>query len=431
MENIKYSHTFEIFPKFLITSSSQFKKENMSNFKGMLLNVVCNHQWLYSLCLRINNNIYGFGRMFHIINTFIEFINATADWTIEQNNEFGHYYQMEKFDLWTKLKVATVKDSIAMYPFINEMYSNSLENYDILLIVPKAKFIESFLYIVKPFTLSLWLSLLGYLTYGSVILSLAIYLIYKDLEVWTIFDQLLRTLISQSYIRPFKGPIFSIIYMLAMIFGFIVTIWYSALLGSFLTTYLREPQISTLPELIESKTKIMSSSNHINSTSGYNNIKDSLFFIPKYETSFKLFNSNYSFGYFIPSMTWEISSLSDNYFAIKHFYLERSFVRFILPIHGIYKQRFNRFVDIIKDTGLYEFWKRQLYYEWRYFGEELPIEMNQHRNIPEDHKRILDVKYFVYPFSFLVISCILGVVLFILEIIWIKCERKFASTNMF
>lgn len=365
VESFQYSKefiTFESFSYFKLKLETTFKKETVSNLQNFPVKVACIFQFPFSYCVERDGKDFGIGRMFHLITNFVSFLNGSLKLITEDG--------FERIDLWTKMKSATLNDTLRMFPLDCELFSRILENYDILIIIPKSKYIKGFLYVIKPFSLQLWLLCFVYLIYASAASGLAFYIIKKDIKFWTIFDHVLRAILSQSYPNPLPGFYMNIIYLLAMIMGFVMTIWYSTLLGSFFTTFIREPQILTLTELKESNVKIVPGGGFINTTTGFDQIKDSLILLPEFEKLLALTTANSSYAHLIPSTTWEVSLLLPNFTVIKEFYLERSHVRFMLPLYSIFKHRLDRFIDLVQDTGLYIYWKRQFYYESYIFEDQ-------------------------------------------------------------
>lgn len=156
-----------------------------------------------------------------------------------------------------------------------------------------------------------------------------------------------------------------------MILGFIVTVWYSALLGSFLTTFIREPQIRYFAEFKKSNLKILFPSvGNLNTSNRFRDIEYLIVKLPRKEE-----------------------------------------VR-------CYRERFNRYIDIVKDTGLYEFWKSRYFKEtFNFTSKEFSMLSKKSKNTIEDHRRILDVNYFLGPFILLLVGSIIATFVFIFEIL--------------
>lgn len=197
IQNLQIFQSFKTFPKIELFSSAKFSKETISNVHLFRIKVACNRQFPLSYCYKSNGKIFGIGRFFHVFENFVKYLNGTLEITIEINKEFHSFANYEKFDFLTKIQVLTEKEFLKMFPLTSEIISNSLEKFDILLLVPRSGFLEHFLYVTRPFSTYLWLLCLGYIMCGSTIVSLAVFYIKKDNFFWTIFQQLLRSLLAQ------------------------------------------------------------------------------------------------------------------------------------------------------------------------------------------------------------------------------------------
>lgn len=406
--------TYKSFP-FNIFSTFKFEKETVSNVNNEIINVNCNQQYPFTGCFYVDDRVIGIGRSYHTINNFVHFINGSIALVVEQGQEISMYNGLEPIDFWTKIQVATLYDYIYMYPLSTEIFVNTFEKYELIIIVPKARYIEPFLYIIKPFSLQLWILCLGYIIFTSWILFFIFHITQKGVEFWKFFDQVLRSMILQSYTNPLTGFRITVVYILAMLMGFIMANWYFALLGSFLTTFIREPQISTLSDLKKSDLKLSPGMDEsINYTSGFYKIKDLVTYPPKNEAIAMITSGNRSFGHITTSSVWEHHPFRDRFVMIKDSNLEYNFVTFTFRINSLYIKRFRRYIDIIQDTGLYNYWKKEYTYEsYIFFQKTLP--KRKIVIIEESNIRILNINYFLYPLGFLAFGLICGFIVFIYE----------------
>lgn len=405
--------TFEIFSKYSAVAKREFAMETISNVEKLKIKVACNNQFPTSQCSRKNDKIQGIGSIFKVIENFVQFINGSMELTVEEKEPLNTL----NFDLWTKMEITALNGKLLVFPLDFEIFSNILEKYEFFVIIPKARFINDNLYIIKPISSSILVLICGYLLYGSIVFNLALFIIKEKIEFWKTFSQLLRSLLSQTFSKPFEGYQISFIYLLAIFLGYILTIWYSALLGSFFTTFIRESQISTLDELRESNIRIVLMCASSYNTFSFNEIVDLLTFLPPNERMPALEVANRSYGFIITTNEWEISSLSDNYFKIKKFSLESTFLRVSFHLHSIYKNRFNRFINIIQDSGLYNYWKERSYYDWlKIENEEIILPMRRNFTGKYHSRRILTINYFTFPFIFFIVGCLFGVLAFSFEV---------------
>lgn len=406
-------YTFRRFPKYSMIKTSKFTREYVENTKLSRIKLACEYLSLLSKCVKKNKKIIGFGLIFHVVNNFIKFINGTV--------ELSMYLDINEADLWTRSELLTINEIRERAPLDREIFSNSLEQVSLIIVISKPDFIQTYLYIIKPFSLLLWISCFGYLIFGSAVKFQTFKITKKNLSLWQIFDQLIRTLLAQSYSSTLTGFINSAIYLLEMLFGYIITVWYSALLGTFLTTYIREPYISTVNELKKSKFKIMVDSNIFNTTSGYDKIKDIMI-----DGDLKRYGA-----FVVSSMQWDLFGQLDNYYILKDFYLESSYLRHIFSFNSIYKSKFNRYIGILKDSGLYNFWKRNsLIAMPDHDKAEYIAELKSNFNY-DDNLRVLNINYFLYPYFVWFIGSVIGIFVFISEMLHTTLRIKIAEMVQF
>lgn len=335
--------TFELFPNFKVFSSSNFKKENISNIKLRPLKLICNNYFPVSYCGNVNNKTFTAGRIFNLMENFIIFLNGTVEILIEYQKEYtpvGLF--LDKTDFWTYFEINNFKYFLRYYPLITEIESNILESMKVIVVVPKAGNLDHKFYVLKPFSLGVWILCLGYLLFGTSILYLTFVVIKKSFSFWLIFDQLIRTLIAQSFSIPISGILLSTIYLMVMLLGFVITTWYSSILGSFITTNLKESQIRTLDDLRKFNISILSDDINIEYTMNFDEIKDLVSIVSKEEFA-ESFGSNKFHGYVFSSMYLAESVILEKYFVLENFYLEASFVKVVFKAGSIYKQRFDRY----------------------------------------------------------------------------------------
>lgn len=404
--------TFNRFQKFKEISSSTFKQETVQNVQKFHLKVSCFDQLPFSKCYKIKNKVYGIGRTFHLINNFVRYINGSIDWAFYKPGE-----SLQDFDLWTNVDIYPINIINLLYPLTNEILSNFLEETYLFLALPKPDFIANYLYLIKPFSKLLWVSCLGHLTIGSIILLSIVKILKRKYNFWMIFDHQLRTLLAQSYLQSLKG--FQV-YLLAMFFGFIITVWYSSVLGSFLTTYIREPKVKSIIELKELKIKIGMAKINFQNTYGYKEISDIIIEVTDDEMYRNLVTLNRSCAVIVNKGFWELSNLSNSFYRMENFYLENTFLRHIFHNNSFYLKRFNRFIGIVKDSGLYEFWKERISYEMPRADKSkfiIPVQTKETSDV-----RVLKLNYFLYPFWTIGIGCVCAIFVFIFELTWTKMK---------
>lgn len=202
--NTNTFQTYDRFPDYKVISTSKFFREDLRNLKHYPVKVICHYQMTFSKCFKKNNKLFGVGRTFYLIENFVKFINGTLDLKTRGNIVLHETF----FDFWTSSEAMPLKEILNIYPMDTEMYSNVLDKVSFFLILPKPKFISSYLYIIKPFSTSLWILCFGYLVFGTIILCLTLKITNNNCNIWNIFNQFLGTLIGQSYLAPEKSVIF-------------------------------------------------------------------------------------------------------------------------------------------------------------------------------------------------------------------------------
>lgn len=378
----------------------------------------CNNQYGFTHCFIQNDMFNAIGPTFHVICNFVNYINGSPLYSLNKGKEMSMHNGEDFIDLWTMVKIPSLKYLILKYPVSYETYVYSFEKLECFIIVPKAEFIKNSLYVVKPFSLQLWIMLFGYIMYGSTIFSLVIYITKREFQFWRIFDHLLRSLLSQSYPNPIPGFKITLIYLLAMIMGFVITIWYSTLLGFFLTTFIQEPQVSTIAEFKKAGFKLIDRHQELELLNGYDDIKDFVLLVSFKELKETLASSNESYAYITSTAIWYTIPSFRDYFKISDFSLESGYVGFRFQENSLFKNRFHRYIHLIQDSGLYGFWKSQ--YPWESY-QHLQYFKQLHKEARKEDinlqtLRALNINYIIYPLTFLFIGCFCGTIALLLEI---------------
>lgn len=117
--------------------------------------------------------------------------------------------------------------------------------------VPYSRPIASYLYFSRPFQSTLWLAVLGTVSYGM----LALYIIYKpngtELSMEFLCSWCYVLFLAQPYFRISNWKQF-VVHWLMLLCGFVLTNLYLTMLSSMLTSGLFEPQLNTMQDLIHS-----------------------------------------------------------------------------------------------------------------------------------------------------------------------------------
>lgn len=158
--------TFRRFPKYQVLQASRYVQEETSNIKGHILKILCKLEFLYSICIKNGTHISGYGRLFQLVNSFGQFINAANK--IVNNGTL---------DIKSQSKGTPNSEYLRLFPVLPEKLSYPIEKYEIIIAIPKPKLLDGKLYLFKPFSWKLWLTILGYLVFGTFILTLTFHLV--------------------------------------------------------------------------------------------------------------------------------------------------------------------------------------------------------------------------------------------------------------
>lgn len=241
-----------------------------------------------------------------------------------------------------------------------------------------------------------------------------------------------RAMLSLSY--NFDAKFEPIQVRIVMLFltglGFICVTWYSAILGSFVTTFLYEKPALTLENIVQSGLKIAISEEDFNMELNVDQKFPKSIFVRKSRADVLAAGDqfNISFGYAIYEERWKYYFLPMmRFFQGKQFLetniaLEIYYFQIYFRHDSIYKDVFNKFIHTIRDTGLYSYWTRMSFYDILNLQEpELTI-----RNLtkPSSSLRVLTLEFFLFAFLLLKIGMVCGLVALLAEILWFKVQAK-------
>lgn len=381
--------TFERFPKFEIVSKQSFSREDVSNVKGANLKMLISDNYPFIVCINETIEAICFGHYFNIVYNFGYFIGSIIE--IVYNSSIRDLYQFD-------IRIITIKHNLLLLK--KHQFSYPIEKALFQIAIPKPNPIDSNLYILKPFSLKLWMFLIGILTLISFIISSSLYITQKSFKFGIIFNQILRSFLAQPFGNRLSGSKMSIIYILSIIFGFIITNLYYALIGSFLTKRLHEPQIKTIDELKKSNIVLKSFLEllvvvDLDTFSEFAELMD--------------FEDGNKVGLILNNFWFQYLNINE-YFEAMTYSIGTGFLRVWFDMYSIYKDRFDRYINIILDTGLYIYWKRS--YDLKKTGL---LGIHKPKVSSKKILRVLDLSYYFYPFIGLTIGYLVGSFIFIIE----------------
>lgn len=393
--------TFRTFPEFQILRTSVLEIENVSNIRANNFKILCSEALLLSTCIKEKNKTLGYGRVFQLVNAFGKYVNGAIEITS------GNIY-----DIKSQIKGSSSSQYLNSFPKLMEYQSIPIESFLMLIILPKANLIDSKLYLLKPFSWNLWLACFGYIIFGSTLLTITFSIIRQNANFWIFSNQLLRSLLSQSFSDPINGLQMSVIYILALLMGFIIFTFYSAILGSFITTNLYEKQIVSLEDMRKVNMKLVHSYDPkvIGTYMGYNEIKDFAVHLTNKEYIQTALNLNSTTGFLMPSNLFEFDIFKNKY-KVSDFVLEQTFVRLEWNFANfIFKERFDKFITLSKDTGLYNYWSKK--YDLYKIGKSKIIVKSESYSL----LRVLDLNFITYPIFVLMSGLIISGIVFVFEV---------------
>lgn len=418
-EDTQMIMTFESFPNYKLTLKQQFEKEEVTNIRRKEVQIVYIDIPPYTIFSQGYNKKLVGGIMTHFYRTFVRFINGNL---IEDVRAEKSGIEVEKaiksVFIGSKDFIATVPTiplSIFQmnYQLLTEMNSDALDSCDIVILVPKSKPLEKKLYLVKIFSPELWVLTLIFVVYASASLSIYHIIAKKKTTFWRTFCQLFRCSLGQSF--PYtttNSKIVATFYMICILFGFILTTWFSAILGSFVTTTLYSKQARTLEDMRVQNIKIKTEKD----ASYYANFKEIRDLIRDREVlrvpatnEDAILVSSHVWHYFTAPVLNKLKR-DDQYFQ-SDVILERSFLRVPHKYDSEYKEQVNSFIGLVKDYGLYQHWCDLA--PW----ETLVSFGNPHySNVEKSPIEVIRLEFLTYPFWLWFIGLSMSCVTFLIEI---------------
>lgn len=199
------------------------------------------------------------------------------------------------------------------------------------------------------------------------------------------------------------------IYLIALLMGFIISVWYSSLLGSFLTTNLYTTQIRSLEDMRKTNMKIVFPYEKavMESLAKYEDCKDMAISV-KLEEQYELFNNfNRSYAFLFFKSSFEYTFVPPIGYFESDVIVEYNFLS-INIYNTIYKNSLDKLINIVLDTGLYEYWNRA--------HDILGAKIRKRRIIIFGNiLRIITMNFYFYLYFLLLIGFFLSIVMFLME----------------
>ncbi|KAH8405614.1 hypothetical protein KR215_004453, partial [Drosophila sulfurigaster] len=191
------------------------------------------------------NQVYG-GYYMRFIRQFLRYMNATFVPIQTPSYSAGHCkqaLQAGRVDLCADALAQETTKTFAVSRPIRLAYAN--------IMVPSAKPLGSYRYLVAPFHSTTWLLVIIYVLLISGFISFIVWLQRGRFEFGKQLLQILGSLISGSLqLSEIQGRIHYILFIVIALGGLICSTYYLAFLKTILSTGLYEPQINSFEELV-------------------------------------------------------------------------------------------------------------------------------------------------------------------------------------
>lgn len=435
----KKYYSMSLFPTFKKEIKTFVKappmKTNAMNAQGKRINFLCTDVRDYcSKSPRHHKTLFGIH--YYMIREFTKFINADIK-VYHKNDRFKHVdYNSSVGHLPYNLVGAHSKFMI--YHWKKSIITT---RYSLDVVVPTPVEMAQKYYIIRPFTSEIWITLTSFIIYTSVLLKLTFIVIKKESELMNLIGEVIKALLGQSINFKQKKRMVTVIQVMLIVFSFIVNIWYLSILGSFLTTHIYEKHLETVDDLHEYGTPMVMyqsyfnrfvdkdnqvSGNFFNSEKKLAKLKDQIE-ITQNETLFFSLIMKERYAFIMDSFRYE-----NTYYPLMRFYnnykfektdilLADSFHVFQDDPYSPYKTAFRRFVSLISDVGLLQYWQQD-----RSFIDRLQfnsVKLGDRNNFWDFHKDtepvvVLTLDYFLYIYLLWVLGVVMSILAFCCEMVW-------------
>ncbi|CAD7077916.1 unnamed protein product [Hermetia illucens] len=301
-------YTFLPFPTFKIVelieaeNTEDLFPDKLKNVYGYPIRTIFRHDYPRSYFYKTGNGIArNGGYLTKMLLTFAERYGASLHVVDTVNS-------LDKNKLISMIKTGEIDVAPNLIPPVMGKTTNSypLNKMNVLLVAPQLKKVPRFMYLLKPFDLSIWVSLGSFLLYAALAEGLILILVFKTIDFGGAFMSVFLGIIYQGVGgRLFERWRFAIIHGQVLILGFILINFYLAILSSYLTVELFEKYPKTYSEIRESGMKIMAERNSLSHYIYFGGVpdgyKDLYFAVDVDELLTHVFSLNTSYVYGLSS----------------------------------------------------------------------------------------------------------------------------------
>lgn len=413
LNDLKSYKTFENFPSFRIKrrSSINIVFENaMKNIQNFPVRVGFINGNIRAMLYRNEDmSIEYAGYLNRFLQAFVEYINGTI--TYRNVSDLNHALSLlssDEIDFITETIPFTHTEAISDVIFII--------HWGIMMPVPK-EIVEE-LYVVRPFTLGVWISYVVLTFYLAMAINLVLRVKTNANDFWKSFDISTRGILSQATQYTDKVRLVSPLYMIVMLVGFVTTTLYSSFLGSYLTTTIYEQPINSWKQVVESPYKVALIDWEFKNLLSYIPNRDLFEPLPLHEFLRRTYElTNNSCGYALSSDVWEffVNPKQNHYNMNKFLWTKTGLAEYPFIINlqenSFYKENVNKFLNLVADHGLMKHWMQSSFLEIRRASNDI-----FKYTADKDDIEVLTLIYFKYPLSFIVAGLALGFLAFIWEV---------------
>lgn len=418
--------TYTPFPNFTIKSVKATDKlypRKSSNIHSN--NITMSLKNFPPRSVRINSS-KSFGTAVDLMETFTNQINGTFNpKQTDENHDDMKDLANGKVDFITFSEMFISENKTEA--FINfQNISTVLNIVKVIIIVPLPKKMH-----LKPFNPVVWFIIFALICYEATLITVILKRLGRpEFNFSYNFGNILRSFLAQPFVYTRAKFIRGLanFYFWSIFSGFILTVWYSAVLGSFITTSVREKPINTIEDIKAVNLKILMPQQearymkYIPQIETFRSIFEQkplyLYFIHK-------FNLEDKYGYVDISDIWEylvvpqMKHFQDIRFKQLDFSLTTIATYYNINYDSLYKFEFNRFIHRVKDVGLYQFWNK------KFFNDML--KNKKFKKIPKriaERAEPLGIDFYLICFHHWGISLFFSGIVFLIELFYDIYKRK-------
>lgn len=415
--------TFE--PKVKSFDNTPPIKTNAMNIEGREITFLCPG---FTDCMEFKKGQW-LGMDYNIILGFSKFINASLKVFNEKDfkAKFGIVpYDKEILHIDFKVKESFLNPrNLNLKKAIPRTLKKAIITFQFsyVVVVPSPVEISQKYYIIRPFTLPVWMTLVCFVLGTSFLLKLTFKTTGRESEFMQLLGEIIKAFIAQSFNFKQKGRMIVVIQVFLIIVSFMVNVWYLSILGSYLTSLIYEKPLKTIEDLAEHATPFVISLKNYEGLVGkgmrFEKLKDQLNTeeINKEIENELMLSGKYAYiesDFHYDHVTYPSMRFYNSYKNMKsEIILNRNFYTLTANPNSRYTEAARRYISLINDVGLAQHWKSMIF-----------LESLKSKNIPwifekdADHVVVLTFEYFIYIYYFWMVGVVVSFFVFCVEIVW-------------